>query len=134
MTRIPAECFTLLTGEEYLSMYQFNSKVTKHYFCKVCGIYTFHRARTAPDPYGINVGCLDGVSLEVSLIDGQAYSVARTASRCRRRSPASPAAASVAPDSGWRFDANDKVWVTSFQAQTISVFDNTGKPLSPPEG
>jgi hypothetical protein len=78
MTRVTAECFTLLGGEEYLSMYQFNSKVAKHYFCKVCGIYTFHRPRTAPDLYGINVGCLDGVdplSLEVGLIDGQAYSV-----------------------------------------------------------
>jgi len=63
-------------------MYQFNSKVAKHYFCKVCGIYTFHRPRVAPDQYGINVGCLDGVdslSLEVGLNDGQAYSVVNPA-------------------------------------------------------
>jgi hypothetical protein len=78
MTRVPAECFRLLAGEESLSLYQFNSKIAKHYFCKVCGIYTFHRPRTAPDLYGINVACLEGVdplSLEVGLIDGQAYSV-----------------------------------------------------------
>jgi sugar lactone lactonase YvrE len=38
------------------------------------------------------------------------------------------------PGFGLTLDADDNVWVTSFQAQTISKFDNTGKPLSPPEG
>jgi len=78
MTRVPAERFRLLSGEEFLSLYQFNTRVAKHYFCKVCGIYTFHRPRVAPDLYGVNVGCLDGVdpnSLQVGLIDGEAYSV-----------------------------------------------------------
>src|SRR5215468_10301489 len=82
MTRVPVESFRLLAGKEYLSTYQFNTKVALHYFCKVCGIYTFHRPRTAPDLYGINVGCLDGVDplcLEVGLIDGQAYSVTNPA-------------------------------------------------------
>ncbi len=38
------------------------------------------------------------------------------------------------PGFGLTLDANDNVWVTSFQAQTISKFDNTGNPLSPPGG
>ena len=38
------------------------------------------------------------------------------------------------PGFGLTLDAHDNVWVTSFQGQTISLFDNTGKPLSPPEG
>ena len=38
------------------------------------------------------------------------------------------------PGFGLALDANDNVWVTSFQAQTISKFDNSGKPLSPPGG
>jgi streptogramin lyase len=38
------------------------------------------------------------------------------------------------PGFGLTLDADDNVWVTSFQAQTISKFDNSGKPLSPPGG
>jgi DNA-binding beta-propeller fold protein YncE len=38
------------------------------------------------------------------------------------------------PGFGLAIDANDNVWVTSFQAKTISKFDNSGKPLSPPGG
>jgi len=39
------------------------------------------------------------------------------------------------PGFGVAIDANSKVWVASFAgSNTISVFDNTGKPLSPPDG
>ena len=40
----------------------------------------------------------------------------------------------LGPGFGTTIDANDRVWVTSTSGQTISLFDNTGKPLSPPEG
>jgi streptogramin lyase len=38
------------------------------------------------------------------------------------------------PGFGTAIDANGKVWVTSTGSKTISLFDNSGKPLSPPEG
>jgi hypothetical protein len=52
--------FKLLSGEDKLSLYQWNTGVARHYFCSVCGIYPFHRKRSMPDHYGINVRCLDG--------------------------------------------------------------------------
>jgi hypothetical protein len=38
------------------------------------------------------------------------------------------------PGFGTAIDANDRVWINSTSGKTISLFDNKGKPLSPPEG
>ena len=54
--------FTILQGEERLTLYQFNTKTAKHYFCSVCGIYTHHQRRSNPQHCGVNVACLEGVS------------------------------------------------------------------------
>lgn len=52
----------ILKGEGLLSLYQFNTKTAKHFFCSVCGIYTHHQRRSNPSEYGFNVACLDGVN------------------------------------------------------------------------
>jgi hypothetical protein len=61
-------------GEDKLSVYQFNTKTAKHYFCAVCGIYTHHQRRSNPEHYGVNVACLEGLSpfdfAEVQVLDG----------------------------------------------------------------
>jgi hypothetical protein len=49
-------------GEDALTLYQFNTKVARHYFCARCGIYTHHQRRSNPDQLGVNVACLEGVS------------------------------------------------------------------------
>jgi hypothetical protein len=63
-----------LSGENLLTLYQFNTGTAKHYFCPVCGIYTHHQRRSNPNEYGVNVACLDGVSPfdfeEVEVLDG----------------------------------------------------------------
>ncbi len=59
MVKVHESDFRLLTGEESLSLYQFHTHTAKHYFCSTCGIYPFHRKRTAPDHYGVNVFCLE---------------------------------------------------------------------------
>ena len=52
----------VVKGAEYLKLYQFNTRTAKHYFCSHCGIYTHHQRRSAPDQYGFNVGCLEGIN------------------------------------------------------------------------
>ena len=70
----PLSGFKITAGEDKLALYQFNTKEAKHYFCKVCGIYTHHQRRSNPDQFAINVACLEGVSPfdfeEVQVNDG----------------------------------------------------------------
>lgn len=61
INRIPDEDLEILTPIEELGLYQFNKMIAKHFFCKTCGIFPFHRPRSAPDLWGINVRCLKGV-------------------------------------------------------------------------
>jgi hypothetical protein len=52
----------ILSGEDALAEYQFNTKTAKHYFCSVCGIYTHHQRRSNPLQFGVNAACIEGVS------------------------------------------------------------------------
>jgi hypothetical protein len=52
----------IVKGVGNLGVYEFNTHVAKHYFCKVCGIHTHHQSRSNPDQYRYNVGCLEGVN------------------------------------------------------------------------
>lgn len=64
MVKVHEDNFRLLSGSESITEYQFHTNTARHYFCKVCGIYPFHRKRVTPDNFGINVYCLEGLSLE----------------------------------------------------------------------
>lgn len=64
MVKVHESRFRLLAGQESLSEYQFHTHTARHFFCKVCGIYPFHRKRVTPDNYGINVHCLEGFDPE----------------------------------------------------------------------
>lgn len=59
---VPLGGLHVLQGEDSLTLYQFNTRAARHYFCRHCGIYTHHRRRSNPDQYGYNVGCLEGVN------------------------------------------------------------------------
>lgn len=63
MFKVHESGFELQTDWAKLGLYQWNTDLAKHYFCKNCGIYTFHRKRAAPDHYGINVHCLDDIDI-----------------------------------------------------------------------
>jgi hypothetical protein len=65
MQSLPAADFELESGEDNLSLYQFNTEHIAHLFCKTCGIESFARGS---DGKGnalvmINVNCLDDVPI-----------------------------------------------------------------------
>lgn len=60
MVKVHESAFRLLSGKDELVLYQFHTRTAKHYFCRVCGVYPFHRKRVTPDYFGINVACLEG--------------------------------------------------------------------------
>jgi hypothetical protein len=72
----------ILQGEEALTLYQFNTHTSRHYFCKHCGIYPFHQTRVDPRLWRVNIGCLEGVdpyTLEVTVANGASLSVVEDA-------------------------------------------------------
>ena len=60
MAKVPEQALTVLEGAAMLTLYEWNTRRAKHYFCRRCGIYVFHRKRAVPDHFGINVFCLEG--------------------------------------------------------------------------
>lgn len=77
-----ADQLTIKQGENALTLYQFNTRVAKHFFCKHCGIYPFHQTRKDPKLWRVNIGCLEGVdpyTLDAGLSDGASLSVVEDA-------------------------------------------------------
>ena len=59
MSMVKNEDFKIIKGKDKLKIYQFHTKVARHYFCSKCGIYTHHNPRSNPSMTGFNVGCID---------------------------------------------------------------------------
>lgn len=65
--------FSLVSGEDVLTSYQFNTGVAEHLFCRICGIKSFYVPRSHPDGFSVNARCLDPstvASVVVSPFDG----------------------------------------------------------------
>ncbi|MDV2439706.1 GFA family protein [Acinetobacter gerneri] len=58
----PLSGINVYQGKDKLTEYSFNTRQAAHFFCSVCGIYTFHQRRSNPEQYGVNVACIEGVS------------------------------------------------------------------------
>ena len=72
----------IVSGEQDLALYQFNTKTAKHYFCKHCGIHPFARPRLDPSKWAVNVRCIDKAdlsSLPVRRFDGEHWEEAAKA-------------------------------------------------------
>ena len=70
---VPASKFHLLSGEDAITTYTFNTGVAKHTFCKHCGVKPFYIPRSNPDGFSINLRCLEERPPQVELqpLDGQ---------------------------------------------------------------
>ena len=72
----PHSEFSSFEGLGHLTVYNFGHNMVNHYFCKHCGIYTFHEAKADPGKYRVNLGCIDGLdplALEIELVDGKLF-------------------------------------------------------------
>jgi hypothetical protein len=61
---VPAAQFKLLSGNDTLATYSFNTHTAKHLFCSVCGIKSFYVPRSHPDGISVNARCLDSGMIE----------------------------------------------------------------------
>jgi len=73
---VPADQFTLLSGDDVLIDYQFNNHIIHHLFCRACGIKSFARGvgRDGGATIAVNTRCLDDVDvarLNVMAYDGK---------------------------------------------------------------
>ena len=75
MALVKNEDFKIVKGKEKLTLYQFHTKVAKHFFCSKCGIYTHHNPRSNPAMTGFNLGCIDEIDIfrlkDISINNGQ---------------------------------------------------------------
>lgn len=70
---VPKSRFRLLTGEDALTTYTWNTGTARHLFCATCGIKSFYVPRSHPDGFSVNARCLDEgtvASLRVRPFDG----------------------------------------------------------------
>lgn len=79
---VPLSGIRVVQGEDVLRLYQFNTRMARHYFCSVCGIYTHHQRRSNPSQYGFNVACLEDINpmhiANIPVADGVNHPADRT--------------------------------------------------------
>jgi hypothetical protein len=56
---IPKASFTLVSGEDDLTLYQYGSKTARHLFCKHCGVQSFYNPRSNPNGVAVTWHCID---------------------------------------------------------------------------
>jgi hypothetical protein len=80
MASVVSGALKVLKGADKLTLYQWNTRAAKHYFCAVCGIYTHHQQRRPPDRIGFNVACVEGIDPyalgEIPISNGASLTVA----------------------------------------------------------
>jgi hypothetical protein len=61
---VPASAMHIVSGEDNLTEYRFNTEKLQHLFCKTCGVQSFARGeKDGAGTYGINVRTIDDIDL-----------------------------------------------------------------------
>ncbi len=71
---IPLDALKVEANDEDIGLYQFGSRVAKHYFCRRCGIYTHNEMARKPGHCRVNLGCIEGLdtsAFEIAVFDGK---------------------------------------------------------------
>ena len=66
---VPLSQFRLLSGQDNITIYAFNTGVAQHTFCTTCGIKPFYTPRSNPDGIDININCLDTQPEHITIVD-----------------------------------------------------------------
>lgn len=85
---IPRDAFKLLTPEQNLATYTFNTGIAKHHFCRTCGVAPFYIPRSDPDKVDVNARCVDGIDvkkLRIETFDGKNWEKSFEVYRVERR-------------------------------------------------
>lgn len=56
----PVGGIEIIKGEDKLTLYSWGTHTARHHFCSVCGIYMYHRRRSNPNEYGVNLYAIEG--------------------------------------------------------------------------
>jgi hypothetical protein len=84
---VERQAFRMITPQEHLATYSFNTGVAKHHFCAKCGVASFYIPRSDPDKIDVNVRCLEGVdlaSLKIDQFDGRNWESNISSYKARR--------------------------------------------------
>src|SRR5215831_15658855 len=71
---VRAEDIEHVEGKDALTLYRFGDLMMNHYFCRTCGVFPFSEVIERPGRLRINLGCVEGIDpygLEIGLVDGR---------------------------------------------------------------
>ena len=60
---LPDQALIREVAGEALGCYQWGKHIAKHYFCRQCGIYTFHESSRQPGYLRVNLGCIEDLDV-----------------------------------------------------------------------
>lgn len=88
---IPKRQFVLLSGEDFLTTYTFNTHVAQHMFCRRCGVQSFYSPRSNPDCYGVMPHCIDSPTIKsIEYLDFDGDNWEKSMEKCFEKAESNP--------------------------------------------